>query len=91
MPLAIHVHIVFGNVCNKFHSNILNANERFLSYGPRLNFLHDDEDDEHAAADDDAKAMTITRLFFLQKTDELINEEPSMYLLLLFCSFQPLS
>ena len=62
--------------------------ERFLSYGPRLKFLHDDEDDEHAAAAaDDAKAMTIT----LQKTDELINEEPSMYLLLLFCSFQPLS
>ena len=33
--------------------------EQFLSYGPRLKFLHDDED-----YDDDAKAMTITRLFF---------------------------
>ena len=40
--------------------------EWFVSYGPRFKFL-DDEDDEHA----DAKAMTITRLFFLQKTDEL--------------------
>ena len=53
--------------------------------------MHSDEDDEHADDDDDAKAMTITSTFFLQKTDELINEEPSMYLLLLFCSFQPLS
>ena len=40
----------------------------FLSYGPRLKFLHDDADDKD---DDNAKAMTITRLFFLQKTDEL--------------------
>ena len=40
--------------------------ERFLSYGPRLKFLHDeDEDDEEDA--DDAKAMTIARLFFFEK------------------------
>ena len=60
MPLAIHVHIVSGNVCTNL--------ERFLSYGPRLKFLHDDEDDDKDEDDDDdAKAMTIARLFFFEK------------------------
>ena len=44
--------------------------EQFLSYGPRLKFLHDDADDEdeHAAADDNAaKAMTLARLVSFEK------------------------
>jgi len=36
--------------------------ERFLSYEVRLKFLDDDDDDA-----DDAKAITITRLFFFEK------------------------
>ena len=61
MALAIHVHIHVYQVSFEYL-------EWFVSYGPRLKFLHDDEDDD---ADNDAKAMTITRLFFSKKTDEL--------------------
>jgi len=42
--------------------------ERFLSYEVRLKFLDDaDDDDDADDADDDAKAITITRLFFFEK------------------------
>ena len=43
--------------------------EHFLSYGPRLKFLYDDEDeeDDDEDYDDDAEVMTITRLFFFKK------------------------
>jgi len=39
--------------------------ERFLSYEVRLKFLDAD----------DAKAITITQLFFFEKTDERINDK----------------
>ena len=39
--------------------------ERFLSYEVRLKFLDDDDADADDA--DDAKAITITRLFFFEK------------------------
>ena len=44
--------------------------ERFLSYGPRLKFLHDDDEDEDKDKDydDDAKAMTIALFFFEKQT-----------------------
>ena len=44
--------------------------ERFLSYEVRLKFLDDDDDADDADADDaddNAKAITITRLFFFEK------------------------
>ena len=41
--------------------------ERFLSYEVRLKFLDDDDADADTDDADDAKAITITRLFFFEK------------------------
>ena len=56
---------------------LIKYEELFLSYGIRLKFWeHTDAD---AADDDDAKGITITRLFFFEKTDKLINEDLFTY------------
>ena len=52
--------------------------ERFLSYEVRLKFLDDDDDADADDDADDAKAITITRLFFLRKTDELKTTVPML-------------
>ena len=55
--------------------------EWFVSYGPRLKFLHDADDEDN---DDAAKAMTIARL----KTDELKIPQNAICFCIMFSFFK---
>ena len=60
MAHDIHVHIVFGNMCIKLHSNILNI---CFELWTKVKVFYDAHTNSH---DEDTKAMTIARLFFFE-------------------------